>query len=51
MNLKDEIDKFKESAKPKFLEKKEEKIPIFDNAITLLKERKTNVIVFEAKCF
>ena len=50
-NLKDKIDRFKESAKPKNPNKKEKIEPTSENAKRLLKERQKVLNGFESKIF
>ena len=49
INLKEEIDKFKESTKPKNLDTKEKKALAFENEIRLLKGKQKVLNAFESK--
>ena len=51
ISLKDEIDIFKESTKPKILEKKEQQALNFNNAIKLLEGKQKALNSLESKIF
>ena len=51
INLKDEIDRFKESTKPKYPVKKEKKTLTFENELRVLKRKQKVPNGFESKNF
>ena len=51
ISLEDEIDKFKESKKPKIFDKKQKKTQTLENALGLLRGRQKRFNGFQSKIF